>query len=179
MLRRPLELRNAHLIEVAGLRPSVAASAWVARDVILSGEVVVHDDATLLFGVIVRGDLARVDIEYGANVQDRVVIHADPGLPVVIGRESAIGHGAIVHGCRVGEGALVGMGATILNGAVIGDGAVIGAGSLVLEDVEIPPRSLAVGSPARVARSVSGEAGRETARRYRELLAGYPPAARG
>jgi carbonic anhydrase/acetyltransferase-like protein (isoleucine patch superfamily) len=179
MLRRLLEQRDVHLIEVAGVRPSVAATVWIARDVILSGEVVVHDEATLLFGVIVRGDLARVEIGYGANVQDRVVIHADPGLPVVIGSESAIGHGAIVHGCRVGEGALVGMGATVLNGAVIGDGAVIGAGSLVLEHVEIPPRSLAVGSPAQVVRAVSGDAGRETARRYRELVAGYPDAARG
>lgn len=167
------------MIEVAGVCPSVAATAWVARDVILSGDVVVHDEATLLFGVIVRGDLARVEIGYGANVQDRVVIHADPGLPVVIGRECALGHGAIVHGCRVGDGALVGMGATILNGAVIGEGAVIGAGSLVLEGVEIPPRSLAVGAPARIARTVPGDAGRETARRYRELVAGYPDAARG
>jgi carbonic anhydrase/acetyltransferase-like protein (isoleucine patch superfamily) len=166
------------LIDVAGVRPCVAATAWVARDVILSGEVVVHHETTLLFGVIVRGDLARVEIGYGANVQDRVVIHADPGLPVVIGRESAIGHGAIVHGCRVGDGALVGMGATILNGAVIGEGAVIGAGSLVLEDVEIPPRSLAVGSPARVLGDVAGDAGRETARRYRQLVATYHVAAR-
>ena len=173
-----MSLTGANLIEVSGLRPSVAATAWLARDVVLAGDVVVADEATLLFGVVVRGDLARVEVGHGANLQDRVVVHADPGLPVTIGRESAIGHGAIVHGCSIGDGALVGMGATILNGAVIGEGAVVGAGTLVLEGVEIPPCSLAVGSPSRIVRTVSGEDGRATARRYRELVGRYPADAR-
>ena len=154
----------------------VAPSAWVADDVVLAGDVVVHDEVTLLFGVVARGDLARIEIAHGANVQDRVVLHADPGLPVLVGRESAIGHGAIVHGCRIGEGVLIGMGAVILNGARIGAGAVVGAGSLVLENADVPPRALAVGSPARVVRQLEADGGRATARRYRELVARYPSA---
>jgi carbonic anhydrase/acetyltransferase-like protein (isoleucine patch superfamily) len=161
------------LIPVAGKAPQVAETAWLAPDVVLTGEVIVGDEATVWFGVVARGDVERIEIGSGANVQDRVVLHTDPGSPLVIGSETAVGHGAIVHGCRVGDGVLIGMGAIVLSGARIGDGALIGAGSLVLEGAEIPSRGLAVGVPARVVRLIDGDAGRRIASGYRELAARY------
>jgi carbonic anhydrase/acetyltransferase-like protein (isoleucine patch superfamily) len=161
------------LIAAEGKAPRVSDSAWLAPDVVLVGDVIVGDRATLMFGVVVRGDLERIEIGRGANLQDRVVVHADPGYPVTIGAESAVGHGAIIHGCRIGEGALVGMGAVVLNGARIGEGAVIGAAALVLQNVEIEAHALAVGLPARVVRPIEGAPGRETAGRYRALVARY------
>jgi carbonic anhydrase/acetyltransferase-like protein (isoleucine patch superfamily) len=161
------------LIAVTGKAPRVAESAWLAPDVVLTGDVVVGDEATVWYGVVARGDVEPIEIGRGANLQDRVVLHTDRGSPLVIGAETAVGHGAIVHGCRVGEGVLIGMGAIVLTGARIGDGALIGAGSLVLEGAVIPPRGLAVGVPARVVRVIDDDAGRRIAGSYRELAARY------
>src|SRR5438128_2559178 len=152
---------------------SVIGQGRVASAVGLTGDVVVPDAANLWFGVVARGDLGRIEIGPAANVQDGVILHCDPGFPLTIGTEVAIGHRAIVHGCQVGDGVLVGMGAIVLTGARIGEGAVIGAGALVRENVEIPAHALAVGVPARVVREVTGDPGRAIARRYRELAAAY------
>jgi carbonic anhydrase/acetyltransferase-like protein (isoleucine patch superfamily) len=161
------------LVTVDGISPKVAASAWLAPDVVLTGNVLIDEEATVWFGVVARGDIEPIRVGRGSNLQDRVVLHCDPGFPLTIGAEAAVAHAAIVHGCTIGDGALVGMGAVVLTGATIGEGALIGAGALVLENTEIPPRALAVGAPARVVRHLEEDAGRSIARTYRELAAKY------
>jgi carbonic anhydrase/acetyltransferase-like protein (isoleucine patch superfamily) len=163
----------ATLIPFGGVEPQVAASAWLAPDVVLTGAVVVAEDANLWFGVVARGDVEPIEIGRGSNIQDGVVLHTDEGFPLVLGETVAVGHRAIVHGCRVDDGALIGMGATVLSGAHVGDGAIVGAGAVVLEGTEIPAGALAVGVPARVVGEARGDAGRGVCRRYRERVERY------
>ena len=167
------------LVPFEGVAPRVAASAWLAPGVVLTGDVEVHEGANLWFGVVARGDVEPIVIGRDANVQDGAILHTDPGFPLVIGAEAAVGHGAIVHGCTLGEGCLVGMGATVLSGAVVGAGALVAAGAVVREGDAIPPRSLAVGVPARVVRVLDEDAGRAPAARYLARVPAYRMELRG
>jgi carbonic anhydrase/acetyltransferase-like protein (isoleucine patch superfamily) len=106
---------------------------------------------------VVRADVEEITIGDGSNIQDTAVIHADPGYPARIGNGVSVGHGAVLHGCIVGDGALIGMNATVLNGAVIGAGSLVAANALVLEGIEVPPGSLVAGVPAKVRRPLSAE----------------------
>lgn len=161
------------LLSFGGVSPRVADTAWLAPGVVVTGDVEVRDGANLWFGVVVRGDVEAIVIGRDANVQDGAILHTDPGCPLVLEAEVAIGHGAVVHGCRLGEGCLVGMGATVLSGAVVGAGALVAAGALVREGDEIPPRTLVVGVPARVVRAIDEDAGRPVAARYRARAVAY------
>jgi carbonic anhydrase/acetyltransferase-like protein (isoleucine patch superfamily) len=136
-------------------RPVVAASCFVAGTAVLVGDIVLEAGASVWFGAVLRADNDSIRIGAMANIQDNAVLHTDPGFPLEVGARCSVGHGAILHGCSIGEGSLVGMGATILNGATIGPGALIGAGALVTEGVRIPAGSLALGMPARVIRRLS------------------------
>jgi len=151
-------LRNARLVRVGG--------AYVADTATVTAAVTLGEDTNVWYGVVVRGDDAPISIGDRTNVQDGAVVHVDPDAANVIGADCTIGHGAIVHGVDVGDFVLVGMGAILLGGSKVGEGAVIGAGALVLENVEIPPYSLAVGSPARVVRALDPEARRAQARAH-------------
>jgi len=128
------------------------AVAWIAPNATLVGKIVVHANASIWFGVVVRGDNEQITIGAGSNVQENAVLHTDMGFPLSIGAGCTIGHGAILHGCTIGDETLVGMGAVILNGARIGRNCLIGAGALVTEGKEIPDGSLVLGSPAKVIR---------------------------
>ncbi len=162
--------------------PQVADSAWLAPGSRLLGAVTVGPESSIWYGATVRADLGPIRIGAGSNLQDNVVVHADPGHPVTIGDDVLVGHGAIVHGCSIGDGSLVGMGATVMNGARIGAGALVAAGSLVPEGMEVPAGTLVSGVPARVRRQVTeqelaglrhgAEAYRRLARRHRAALAG-------
>lgn len=121
------------------------------------GDVTIGARSTVLAGAQIRGDEAPVVIGEEANVQECAVVHVDEGHPAIIGRHATIGHGAIVHGCEIGENALIGMGAIVLNGAVVGEGAVVGAGALVTQGKTVPPRTLAMGVPAKVVRELSDD----------------------
>jgi carbonic anhydrase/acetyltransferase-like protein (isoleucine patch superfamily) len=135
----------------------IASSAWIAPNATVLGDVTIGDEASVWFGAVARGDTAPITIGPRTNVQDTAVLHADPGFPCVLGADVTVGHGAIVHGCSVGDEVLIGMRATILNGARIGQGSIVGAAALVKEGAEIPPRSLVLGVPARVVRQVTDE----------------------
>jgi carbonic anhydrase/acetyltransferase-like protein (isoleucine patch superfamily) len=128
--------------------------AYVADTATVTARVTLGEDANIWYGVVIRGDDAPITLGARTNVQDGSVVHVDPGAPHVIGHDVTIGHGALCHGVRIEDHVLVGMGAVLLGGSVIGEGSIVGAGALVLEDVEIPPFSLVVGSPARVVRSL-------------------------
>lgn len=121
------------------------------------GNVSLGKDVSVLAFASIRGDLAPIVIEDESNVQEGVVIHVSAGHPTTIHRHATIGHGAIIHGCEIGENSVVGMGAAIMDGAVIGAESVVGAHALVTGGKAFPPRSLLVGSPARVKRQLTEE----------------------
>lgn len=140
-----------------GTTPKIADGVFLAPNSSVIGNVEIAEDASVWFGVVIRGDNDPMRIGEGSNIQDNCVLHSDPGFPLTIGRNCTIGHSAIVHGCTIGDGSLIGMGATILNGAVIGRNCLIGAGALVTEKMQIPDKSLVVGAPARVRRELTKE----------------------
>jgi carbonic anhydrase/acetyltransferase-like protein (isoleucine patch superfamily) len=135
-----------------GVAPQIDPTAWVAPDANLIGKVVIEGNASVWFGVTIRGDNEEIRVGSGSNVQENCVLHTDMGYPLVVGANCTIGHKAMLHGCTIGEGSLIGMGATILNGARIGKGCLIGAGALITEGKEIADGSLVMGAPGRVVR---------------------------
>jgi carbonic anhydrase/acetyltransferase-like protein (isoleucine patch superfamily) len=140
-----------------GDEPSVDSSAYIAPTATLVGRVSVRAGASVWFGAVMRGDTDDLVLGEGSNLQDNAVVHADPGSPAIIGAGVSIGHGAVVHGCRVEDGCLIGMNATVLNRAVIGAQSLVAAGAVVLEDTVIPPRSLVAGVPAKVRRELTDD----------------------
>ena len=135
--------------------PRIHASAWVADNATVVGDVELAEDASVWFGAILRGDSALLRIGRRTNVQDGSVIHADEGVPTTLGDDVSIGHMVMLHGCSVGDGSLVGIGAVVLNHARIGKHCLVGARSLVTEGKEFPDGSLIMGSPAVVVRPLS------------------------
>ncbi|MFJ6279228.1 gamma carbonic anhydrase family protein [Arthrobacter subterraneus] len=138
-------------------RPTVHDTAFIASTASLIGDVSLGPWSSAFYGVTVRGDTTPIRVGEGTNLQDNVVVHADPGYPAIIGAGVSVGHGAVVHGCTVEDGCLIGMGATILNGALIGSGSLVAAGAVVLEDTIVPPHSLVAGVPAKVRRRLTAD----------------------
>ncbi len=129
-------------------------TVFIAQGAIVLGDVVIGENSSVWYNSVVRGDTDRISIGEQTNVQDLTMIHADPGIPCIVGNRVTIGHRVILHGCTVQDDCLIGMGAVLLNGVRIGKGSVIGAGALVLEGTDVPPGSLVLGFPAKVARAV-------------------------
>lgn len=148
------------LYALEGHKPQTPAPGtfWVAPDAHVIGKVVLGEDVGIWFGAVLRGDNETISIGLETNVQEHAMLHTDMGYPMTIGRGCTIGHGAILHGCTLGDHVLVGMGATVLNGAKIGAGSLVGANALVTEGKEFPPGSLIVGSPARAIRTLDERA---------------------
>jgi carbonic anhydrase/acetyltransferase-like protein (isoleucine patch superfamily) len=130
----------------------------VAPDANVIGQVEIGEEVGIWFGVTLRGDNEPIRLGARTNIQENVVIHVDPGFPVTIGEGCTIGHGAIIHGCTIGENSLIGMGATVLNGAKIGRNCLVGANALVTEGKEFPDNSLIVGAPAKAIRTLDDAA---------------------
>ena len=141
-----------------GRLPVVHPTAFVDESAQVIGDVTVGAESSVWMNAVVRGDVNRIRIGDRTNVQDGSVVHVMHDThATVIGDDVTIGHAAIVHGCRIGSRVLVGMGAIILNGAVVGEDSIVAAGALVAENTEIPPRSLAMGVPAKVRRALSDD----------------------
>jgi phenylacetic acid degradation protein len=167
----PRGLRVA-VYSIDGVTPVIHRSAYVHPSATLVGDVIVGAAVYIGPSASVRGDFGRLVIEEGANIHDCCVVHGFPGTDTVIERDGHIGHGAIIHGTRVGENALVGMNAVINDNAVIGESAIVAAMAFVKAEMEVPPRTLVAGIPARVVRALS-EAEmawkRDATRQYQEL----------
>lgn len=131
--------------------------AFAADNATLTGEVHLGQDTNIWFGCVIRGDDAPVTIGARTNIQDLTMIHADPGVPNVIGEDVTVGHRCVLHGAEIEDHCLIGMGAILLAGSKIGAGSIIGAGALVKEGFVVPPRSLVVGVPGRILREVTDE----------------------
>ena len=145
------------IYELDGKAPQLGAGAWVADSAEVIGDVVLGENARVWCGAVVRGDVEKITIGRNSNVQDLSVLHADFGVPLVIGDNVTIGHQVMLHGCTIGDGALIGIQAVVLNHAKIGRNCVVGAGSVVTEGKEFPDNSLIVGSPAKAIRTLDAE----------------------
>jgi len=143
--------------EIDGLRPVVDPTAFVHPTAVLIGDVIVGPGCYVGPCASLRGDFGRLILEAGANLQDTCVMHGFPGTDTVVGENGHIGHGAVLHGCRVGRDALVGMNAVIMDNAVIGEASIVAASAFVKASQEIPPRVLVAGMPARIIRPLSDE----------------------
>ena len=149
--------------------PQIDPSAWVAESANLIGKVTLGANATVWYGVTIRGDNERITIGDDSNVQEGTVMHTDMGYPLTLGTGVSIGHQAMLHGCTVGDGALIGIQAVIMNGAKIGKGCLVGAGALVTEGKEFPDNTLILGSPAKAVRTLA----EQDIARLREIADGY------
>lgn len=130
---------------------------WIAPSAVVTGDVILKNNVNIWYGAVLRGDIEKISIDEGTNVQDNSVLHTDTGLKLIIGKGITVGHSVILHGCIVEDDSLIGMGATVLNGAHIGKNCIIGANSLITEGKKIPDRSLVMGSPGKVIREVTNE----------------------
>ena len=150
----------------------IASTAFIARNATIIGDVTIDDNAGIMFGAVLRGDQNSIHIGRNSNVQDNVVIHVDRENRTEVGENVSIGHGAIVHGARVGSNALIGMGSILLSGSVVEEGAIIGAGSIVTSGKVVGKNCLAVGSPAKIVRCDEsvGEAARRNGEVYQKLI---------
>ena len=128
---------------------------WVAPDAHVIGQVRLGAGVGVWFGAVLRGDNAAIEVGARSNIQENAVLHVDPGTPLSVGEGVTVGHGAIVHGCTIGDNVLVGMGAVVMNRAVIGADSLVAAAAVVTEGKMFPPGSLIVGSPARVVRALT------------------------
>jgi len=145
-----------------GKTPRVDEAAFVASSAMVIGDVAIGAGSTIWFGAVLRGDVESIRIGRETSIQDNTVIHVDSsGFSTAVGDRVTVGHGVVLHGCRIGDNALIGIGSIVLNGAEVGEGAMVGAGSLVTPGTKIPPGMLALGSPARVKRPLTDEEKRQ------------------
>jgi phenylacetic acid degradation protein len=145
------------IYEIDGVVPVVHPTAYVHPDAVLVGDVIIGPNCYIGPLASLRGDFCRITIGEGANIQDGCVVHGFPGRDTVVGADGHIGHGAILHTCRIGRRALVGINAVVLDGAEVGEEAFVGAGSLVKARFHVPARTLAAGTPAVIMRDLTEE----------------------
>lgn len=143
------------ILPIAGHAPTLHPQSWAAPNSTLVGRVILAEGASVWYGATLRAEIEPIEIGDGANIQDNVTIHVDPGFPARIGTDVSVGHNAVLHGCTIEDGCLIGMGAVVLNGARIGRGSLVAAGAVVAQGVEVPPGSLVAGVPGKVRRELS------------------------
>jgi len=167
-----------------GIRPKIGKNCFIADSADLIGDLSIGDDCSIWFGTVIRADVHKIVIGDRVNVQDLSMIHVthfkdgdrSTGNPTIIGDNVTIGHRVMLHGCTIESASLIGMSATILDGAVIGKESIVGAGSLVTKNKIFPPRSLIIGSPAKVVRELSDDEVKElynSAKRYTDFKDNY------
>jgi carbonic anhydrase/acetyltransferase-like protein (isoleucine patch superfamily) len=140
--------------ELDGMVPKLGPGSWVAESAEVIGQVTLGENASVWYGTVIRGDTEKITIGKNSNVQDLSVLHADFGVPLVIGDNVTIGHQVMLHGCTIGDGTLIGIQAVVLNNAKIGKNSIVGAGAVVTEGKEFPDNSLIVGAPAKAIRTL-------------------------
>ncbi|HRI04580.1 MAG TPA: gamma carbonic anhydrase family protein [Pyrinomonadaceae bacterium] len=146
------------ILDFKGTTPKIHDSVYLADDVFVIGDVEIAEDANVWFGSVIRGDVSYIRIGARTNIQDMTMIHVSSDFgPTIVEEEVTVGHRVTLHGCHVERQCLIGMGATVMDHARIGEQTVIGAGSLVSPGTMIPPRVLALGSPAKVKRDLTDE----------------------
>lgn len=157
--------------------PQIGNKVFLAPDAWVIGQVVIDSDVSVFFGAVLRGDIQKIFIGQGTNIQEHALVHTSHDLPdAIIGCGVTIGHRAIIHGCSVGDNCIIGMGSTILDAAKIGSNCIIGANSLITKGTVIPDGSLVMGSPAKVIRPLNDAEKQsivESAKHYQDLRLKY------
>jgi carbonic anhydrase/acetyltransferase-like protein (isoleucine patch superfamily) len=165
------------ILKFKNFTPKIEAGTWLAPSADVIGDVQIGEDSSIWFGTVVRGDVHFIKIGSRTSVQDLSMVHVthhkkadrSDGHPTIIGDDVTIGHRVMLHGCTIQNACLIGMSATILDGAVIGKESIVGAGSLVTKNKVFPPRSLIMGSPAKLVRELNDDEVKEldaSAKRY-------------
>jgi carbonic anhydrase/acetyltransferase-like protein (isoleucine patch superfamily) len=153
------------IINYKDLTPKIGENSWIAPSADVIGDVTIGEDCSIWFGTVIRGDVHKIVIGDRVSVQDLSMVHVthykredkSDGNPTIIGDDVTIGHRVMLHGCEIKKACLIGMSATILDGAIIGEESIVGAGSLVTKNKIFPPRSLIMGTPARVVRELTDD----------------------
>ena len=138
-------------------QPTLGQGVYLARTAVVLGDVTLGDFSSVWYNAVLRGDINRIVIGRGTNIQDNAVVHLADDFPTTLGDYVTVGHSAIVHACTIGNECLIGMGSTILDGAVIGNQCLIGANALVTQGTKIPDGSLVLGSPAKIVKQLTPE----------------------
>ncbi len=139
-----------------GIKPTIPSSCFLEETGIVIGDVVLGEHCSVWFHAVIRGDVNFIRLGNRTNVQDLCMLHVTHDTnPLIIGADVTIGHSVVLHGCTIKDRVLIGMGAIIMDGAVIGEDSVVGAGALITEGTIVPPKSLILGSPAKVKRPVT------------------------
>jgi carbonic anhydrase/acetyltransferase-like protein (isoleucine patch superfamily) len=146
------------IYQLGKLSPIIPKNCFVAPNASVIGDVVLGENASIWFNVVIRADKAKISIGTNSNIQDGSVLHVDDGFPISIAENVTVGHKAMLHGCTIGKGSLVGINAVVLNGAIIGKNCLIGANALVTENMNVPDGSLVLGSPAKVVKQLAEKA---------------------
>jgi len=144
---------NAHFEQLKA-RVQLGQDVWIAPNATVLGSVTLGNEVSVWYNAVLRGDCDSITIGDQTNIQENVIMHVDQGVPLSVGKEVIIGHGAVLHGCTVGDNCLIGIRSTILNHARIGKGCIIGANALVTERAEIPDYSMVLGSPGKVVKQL-------------------------
>lgn len=145
------------LIKFKNNYPEIHSTAWIAHSADVIGKVQIGENSSIWFGCVLRGDINEIKIGKNTNVQDLSMIHMDTDSKTILGDNVTIGHKVMLHGCTIENNCLIGMSATILDNAVIGEGSIVGANSLVTSGKKFPPKSLIMGSPAKVVKQLTEE----------------------
>ena len=145
------------ILNFEGKKPIINEKAFVAKNANIIGEVIIGEYASIWYNVVLRGDIASIVIGKNTNIQDGSVVHCDMGVSTIIGSNVTVGHNVVLHACKIGDGSLIGIGAIVLDKAEVGEGAIVGAGAIVTPRTKIPPYTMALGIPAKVARNLTKE----------------------
>jgi carbonic anhydrase/acetyltransferase-like protein (isoleucine patch superfamily) len=135
-------------------QPRIAEGVFVAPNATIIGDVELHPDSSIWFGAVLRGDIERITIGRGSNIQDGTICHTDPTNPCRVGEYVTVGHSAVLHGCTIGDGSLVGIGATLMNGSGVGRNCIVGAHALITEGKTFPDGVVIMGAPAKIVREL-------------------------
>ena len=146
------------IYQLEKLRPQLADSCYVAGNATVIGNLIAEEEVSIWFNVVIRADADQIRIGKCSNIQDGSILHVDPGFPMSIGEYVTVGHKVMLHGCSIGDNSLIGINAVVLNGAKIGKNCLIGANALITENMEIPDGHMALGSPAKVIKSLDENA---------------------
>lgn len=149
------------IFKIAGFMPQIDEDAFVAESASVMGNVTLKKGGSIWYNATVRGDLDKIIIGEHSNIQDNCVLHLDIDMPVIIGDYVTVGHGCILHACKIDDKALIGMGAILLDNVEVGEGTIIAAGSVVAPNTKIPPYSMVMGIPGKVVKQLDIKTGED------------------
>jgi carbonic anhydrase/acetyltransferase-like protein (isoleucine patch superfamily) len=150
--------------------PAIHPTVFIASTAAVMGDVTIGSESSVWYGAVLRGDMAAIVIGSQTNLQDGTVVHVDEGVPCHVGSRVGVGHRVILHGCTVEDDCLIGMGSVLLNRVHIGAGSVVAAGAVLPEGMQVPPRSVIMGVPARIVRTVDDRLARRIAETWSHYI---------